>query len=450
MAVSELFGLEIPVLYLYLILGALCALFTEDTLPLLPVLCCIYMCFSARTSIGDFAHTVLSSPANAVHVGAIVACAAVLLAGKTVITLVGAKKRRVPLLLFGFLALGAAYLLSGLFSPYYGSRTVLFGFAEIVCLAVPYLFFYYTADWEKADKSYIFTVFLCIGVGLLAETVGMYFRSGVVQDGGIVRDKLFVGWGVYNFIGCVMAMCVPAPFYFAAKRKHGWLFAVLGCLFFLGVILTQSRGSILFGSVVFAASAVFALVKAEKRNKIGIAAVLGAFVLLAIVTLLILHEPVAALFKTLIASGSSDAGRFKIYRTAWDVFTRHPVFGEGWYRVPGSAMDGGGSAHFVEEAAAGVFIPPRAHNTLFQLLAAGGIFAALSYLFHRFQTLWLLFRHPSYEKTMIFASILALLLTSLLDCNLFNLGPGILYGCLLAAAEGSDPDRLKPKERKKK
>ena len=74
----------------------------------------------------------------------------------------------------------------------------------------------------------------------------------------------------------------------------------------------------------------------------------------------------------------------------------------------------------------------------------GGAFAFFSYLIHRTQTVMLFFRKPTTAKTVAGICILAMLLASIVDNHVFNLGPGLLYSMLLVfveKADESDPDR---------
>ena len=79
--------------------------------------------------------------------------------------------------------------------------------------------------------------------------------------------------------------------------------------------------------------------------------------------------------------------------------------------------------------------PPRWHNTIIQLLATGGVVCLFGYVVHRVQTVKLFLKNPSGDKTFVALSILALLLTSLLDCHFFNVGPVLLYSAMLAFTE---------------
>ena len=412
MAVSELFALELPVYYIYLVLGTACILLCEDALGIMPIACCGYMTFSARNNPGF-------NP-----------------------------KKRIPKLAVSFLALGVAYLLGGVFSGFYAFNTVLYGFVQIVSLSAFYFFFYYTVDWRTVKASYFAVVFTAAGVGMLAEVVGMYFLPGVIAEGVVRREALLTGWGVYNNVGCIMAMCMPAPFYFAATKKHGWIFSVVGCLFFLGVVLTQSRSSILFGAAVFLACIVAVLILSKKWQKLWNAVVFGAFAIAVGVAFAAWHNEVQALFHSLIEGGMNDSGRIEIYKKCWATFRAHPFFGVGFYKTPGALLADGDALQYVE-APAGAFIPPRAHNTVLQLLASGGAVALMLYLCHRTATLVLFFRKPTAAKTFAFFCVAALLLTSLLDCNFFNIGPGILYALLLVCAECTDPRGKLYREKKR-
>lgn len=444
MAISEIFALELPVYYIYLLLGILCAFFCEDTLGLLPIVCCGYMTFSAQNNPGRFPKTTaFADPQVMLALAVVLLIGGIVLLGRLVQKIL-LGRRGMPRLTFGFLALGAAYMLAGAFSGYYAIDTVFYGVVQIFALAFFYFYFFFTVDWEKADKRYIFFILTAIAAGLFAEIVGMYVQSGILTAEYPHRSMLFTGWGIYNNVGGMMAMCMPAPFYFTLKaKKNGWLFTLLACVFMLGVILTQSRSAILCGGAVFAVAAVIVLVKTRGKDRIISASLFGVFAAALIVAVILLRSNISSLFTSLFSMDMSDNGRFEIYENCFKTFREFPFFGKGFYHTPGVVMTNDGVMHVVypDTASDLGFLPARAHNTIMQLLASGGIVALIAYLFHRVQTLFLFFRRPTTEKTVIFLCIAALLLASLLDCHFFNFGPGLLYGCLLIFAEGSDTPR---------
>ena len=433
MAFSAVLALELVVIYLYLILGAIGLLFGEDALGILPIACCGYVIIAPENNPARNDGTIFENPAFVMQFVFVMVAAVLLLLGRLVIRLIQNPKRGYPRLLLGFLALGAAYMLGGLLSPYYKGDTVLYGFVQIVSLAALYLYFRYAVDWETVPKWYLPATFLFMGIALLAQVGNMYTLPDVFsEDGSVIRNNLYVGWGVYNNIGCVLAMCIPAASYFAVKNQHGWAFTILSSLLLLGVFFTQSRGSILFGAITYAGCAVWVLVACKGAAKWKNLIVYGSMAVGLLVAVVIFREQVKDVFASIISVEIDSNGRMGIYRDCWETFLGHPVFGVGFYATPGYVT--WGSAEF---------IAPRAHNTYLQLLSSGGVFALVAYLFHRFETGVLLFKRPNTEKMFVFFVIAALLLTSLLDCNFFNIGPGILYGIVLAFAEAEDREMKK-------
>ena len=81
------------------------------------------------------------------------------------------------------------------------------------------------------------------------------------------------------------------------------------------------------------------------------------------------------------------------------------------------------------------FFPPRWHNTIVQLLASTGIVGTGAYVFHRAQTVRMFLTDISKERAFIGCSVVALLICSLFDCHMFNIGPVLFYAMALAFAE---------------
>ncbi len=444
MAAAELFSLEKIVYIVYVATVGVILLVCEDSLPMLCITCCCYMCVSAKNNPGiHFATSIFAQPSFIVLMGTLLVFAIILMIARVVLSLLNRPKRSAPKLFFGFLVLGLAYMLGGIGSGFYSTKTLLFGFVQIVSIALVYFFFYFTVDWENTPEHYGLTLFFAIGVGILFQVVGMYLNAGDISN-WFTRSVLYTGWGVYNNVGCVLVMCMPAPFYFAAKRKNGWLYSLVGSLFFVGVIFTQSRASILMGAIVFLACIIFMLVKSSREEKIKHLVFLVVLLSVLTVVVFIFRNQIIKIFNSLVEAGFDDSNRFSLYKACIDVFLKNPIFGVGFYRTPGAVIHDGWAQIYPDKFGnfpEGLFMPPRAHNTIMQLIATGGAFALIAYLVHRVETLILLFRRPTSEKTMLFFCVAGLLLTSYLDCHFFNIGPGILYSALLVCMEGAHRKR---------
>lgn len=452
MACSEIFSLELPVFYCYLFFGALVCFFDEDTLGIVPLACCGYMTISAANNVGKYPDTALmKSPMFTVHFIFLFSVAGIMLLSRLVTRLMDREKREIPQLLGGMALLGIAYLAAGAFSGCNWARSAAFGAAQIVSVALAYFYFYYTVKWGSVPKNFFISYLTVLGVGITAEVIGMYFLPDAIVDGVVNRTALFTGWGIYNNVGCMLAMCVPAPFYFAAVKKNGWGYAVLGTVFLLATFLTQSRGSILFGAVVFAVSALVALFCAKGHERLYLLVLYGALLVAFAICAFVLREKLAHIFNEIINMGSNPSARDVIYRACWEKFLKSPYFGVGFYETPGGMLHEGDML-VLTPTPDDVFIPPRAHNTFFQLAASGGAFALFSYLLHRLETLRIVFRRASLKKIILGVCILALLLTSLVDCHFFNFGPTILYSTILVFIERETPpdEPLKRKRKEKR
>lgn len=427
MVCSNLFGLELPVFYVFLIFGALLVLFDQDLIGLVPIVPCAYMSISMKNNPATELETAaFYQPAFKIQLIFIIVLAAVLLLTRFVSLVMRSEKKKLPKLTFGFIALGVSLIFGGIFSPYYSFRTALFGFVETACLCGLYFFFYYAVDWKSIDKHYLAVLLYAVGLGIFVEVLGMNLYSGVLT-GDVGRGALVTGWGMYNNVGCMLAICIPAPLYLAATQKRGWLYLLGSMVLVLGLILTQSRGSILFGGIVFCAGLIIALIKCEKKERICNFIVLcGGLVAMVIMTIILRHQ-IREIFASMLDKGMDNNGRFEIYKAGLEQFREHPVFGLGFYEC--KAFRWGN----LSESA---FLPPRYHNTYVQLLATGGIVAFVCYLFHRVETILLFLKRPSLSKTFMALSIVALILTSLVDCHFFNLGPGLIYAIILVFAEG--------------
>ena len=446
MACSEIFGLEIFVIYAYLVFGLLIVLFADDMLGIVPMVCCGYMIFSAENNPGKFPDSLFAQPQGQLALFYAVAVIAVMLIGRLVSMLLEREKRGVPKLTVGFLLLGASYLLGGAFSPYYDGRTVLMGFVQIAALCGFYFYLYYTVRWDRVPKGYLPMVISIIGVGMLAEIVGMYFGEGVIrEDGSINRVALYTGWGIYNNVGCVMAMCMPAPVYFAVKNKNGWAYSILCTVFYLGVMVTQSRGAMLFGSVVYLGCVVVTLVGSKKKERLWNAVVFAVLLVAVLISAVVFRDKVKDLFASIIDQGWNDSARFATWKACWQRFLEYPGFGVGFYKTPGTLMtEDGMFTEFVDGTPEGTFLALRAHNTFFQLISTGGTFAIVAYLVHRVQTLILCFRRPNAEKIVAALCVASLLLTSMVDCHVFNMGPGLMYSAWLVFGEKSGSSGTAP------
>lgn len=425
---SNLFSWEIPMMYVLLVFVALASLFAEDMLCTLPVTCGSYFMFSKKNNPLAYAHTsIFLQPVGKINLWIVAGILALFIFSRLAFELIVRKERRkFPMLAIGFIALGVSYMLGGLFTSHYKWNTVFFGLTEITALSFSYFYYYYTVDFKKVDKSYFAYFMMVMGVLLCIEVVGMlqqagFFEKVFIQGEDFDRGELYTGWGIYNNVAGAMIMCIPAPFYYATvKKSYNWVYMLVGNFFYVVIFLIQSRGGMLFGTVIYGLCLFVAFRKTKRRVPLII--VQGSVFVVLATGCVICWDVLAKIFASVIDRGMSDAGRFDIYFGGLDQFLESPIFGNGFYEC-GAFRWGDNSI--------GEFLPARYHNTAVQLIASTGAVGFLAYCYHRVETLLLVFRKRNVEKYFIGLCIFGLLLTSLLDCHIFNLGPGLAYSALL-------------------
>ncbi len=423
---SALFGLEIPVYYCFALIALAICFFGDDTLGVLPVVCCAPMTIAIKHSPKHHPGVFFGDPSVTVQIFFCVALILIAFIARLISSFIRDPKRKLPRFTVGFAFLFIAYVIGGAFSAYYSKTTVLFGLMEIASISVAYFLFHLTVNWKKMPKGYFAYLFTAMSFGLVIQILSMYFQKGIVVNGEIERGRLFLGWAHYNYAGAVTAMCVPAIFYFSFTQKHSWIFTMLATVVMLGVVLTQSRGSILFGGIIYLACAVITLVKNKKRERIFNFILLGAVLVAAIIVSVVCIDGLKKIFAAIFRVGTDSNGRLEgEFIEAWGYFCRYPLFGVGW-----------GGDNWKDGYA--FFKYFKAHNTVLQLLGSLGLFGLVAYGFHRVQTCIALFRHPTVEKMSIALTVSVLLLTCMMDVHIFSFGPAILYSVLLAFLEGEN------------
>ena len=439
MTIAELFGLELFAYYCYTLLAVVITLFAEDTLGHVPLACCFMFTFSARNSARNNEVTIFDDQSAFLQIVVLGSICFIAGFARLMKSAVCGKSYRFPALTAGFAVLGFSYLFGGMFSPYFGIPTFMFGLLQVLFICVLYFYFRNTVKWEKTPREYLITLLFILGVGIACQSISMYFNEGVFTECGVNRGYLYVGWGSYNLVGVVMAICMPAPFYFAVTRRNGWAYSIVGTVYWLFLLIIQSRGAIVAGTVVYAICALYTLIKAKGRARLEHAIVFVCMIVALIVSIFLFRKPLSKLFASLLEIGKDSTGRFPLYRDAWNNFCKYPFFGVGW---------GGGDSETLPwiEAPFWLSRPFYAHNTFFQLISTGGLMMLLAYGFHRAQTIALIMRNPTKSNLFLGFSLLALLLTSMFDYHIFSYCTLIVYSVILSFCETKEqPKKIQEK-----
>lgn len=430
---ANVFCQELMAYTLLLLTGIYICLLARDLLPLLPIFACGYISPSLGNNPGFNDNSIFSVGGGGLYLAALL----VVLAGILVYRLItdpviGGKafltKKRT--LLSGMLLLSATYALSGLGSGQwaeYGWKNLLFAFLQFVAVAGLYYLLSGGVRWDLAPKAYLFWTGVCVGYVLVAELVGIYITNDVIVDGAIFRDNIRAGWGHYNNMGAYFAMMIPLPFFLTGKGKYAGFAYVSSIVFYLALLFTCSRGSMIVGTVIFAAGYVLSLVHSRHARLQKL--IHAAVVVVVAVGLAVFSEKILQLFRVFGRLGIGSPERMETYVEGMKQFLKFPIFGGSFFPVDFQPHAWASSESFLS------LFPPRWHNTFVQVLATGGVVCLVGYLVHRVQTVKMFVKDYSEDKLFAGLSVLALLMASMVDCHFFNVGPVLFYSATLAFVE---------------
>lgn len=306
----------------------------------------------------------------------------------------------------------------------YTLKNLLFVVTLAFPLLVGYLLFSRYVRFDDTAFPYFLYCLLLAGLLISAELLFAYATTVRFEGGQIVKGSVVLGWGVWTNVGSLLAMLMPAAFYFAYSHRHGWIGFLLGLLEFFCIVLSQSRGALLVGALALALSLITLCIGGRNRRinrALTALIVIGGAIFLALFA-----KKLVILIQSFLQMGFSDNGRIEIWRLGIQNFLERPIFGCGFY-----------DSYQNEAWDVGVF-PHLFHNTPIQLLSSAGILGLLAYLWHRICTLRVIFTRPSHKKIFLAIGILSFLLFSLIDVVFFLIYPTMFYSLMLLFIEKSD------------
>lgn len=426
--IAHILSIELLAYLLFASLFIYICLFGDDLLPLIPLFPACYITPSAQDNPGRNTGSVFSGAS-----GVVIGVLGALMVAALVCRIVRHRKQFFSgksKCLLGLLLLSGTYLLSGIGSAGYTQRwanNLLYAIMQVASLILPYWLLSRGVNWQNVRRDYFAWMGFATGGVLSLEVLWSYCTQHVIVDGIIRRTSIYTGWGMYNNLGFFLAMMIPFAFYLATKHHRGWIGTVIGSIYLICVILTCSRASILGALFIYALCVLIMLFYARNRrhNFIALVVVLSLIAL----TLIVFPHQLQRLFSQVLNKGTDPSERDIVYTEGLKLFAKSPVLGVSFFS-PGYQP-----WTFATVQSVNSIIPPRWHNTVIQLLTSCGVVGLGAYVFHRIQTVKMLFSRKHKEQRFFGCVILILILCSLLDCHFFNLGPTMFYSMTLAYAE---------------
>ncbi|MDE7216134.1 MAG: O-antigen ligase family protein [Clostridia bacterium] len=281
-------------------------------------------------------------------------------------------------------------------------------------LGVPAVYTLYN-HFLKRDENrdiplYFSKTMMYIGLVMCLQLLVVIIKSKqpVCEWYDIVWD---VGWANRNGLATYMIFTAGMTTYLSTRYRQGWVFLAIGLFQYLCLIMTFSRGAIIFGVISGIAAFAFTLIKAPNK-KLHILYI--AFIALAcLIIYVVLHKDINAMLSALLNRGMGDSGRFDLYIEAWELFKANPIFGVGkGYVGTGTPTNEIGIYWF--------------HSTFFQVIACMGIIGLIAYVYYYWARLKILFSNINRSFNLF---VLAVWI-GFEGYSLINTGTFVAYPCM--------------------
>lgn len=348
-------GTTIQMITVLAILLSVIMVYSRDMTPTLPILVMV-SCTVSMTKI----------PSNVVTLAIFIVIPLVL---AIVLRLIRFRKDPFKISLYG-IAVGisvVAMLLGGLFAKEDVNLGNKYGMLVTIGIApfIVYMAVTQCLDSKVDLRTYFAKIMVWFGMVVLIEIIIFYARLENLEDNVDLRQ---LGWMNSNSGASALLLSVPFCFYLAVKNEHySWFYISLGIIQTVGQLLFGSRGGMMFAALAIIGSLIVLIVKTKNRRVLLIN--LAIWFCIGIILLYIGREKIELMIKQAFSAGLSLTGRDILYREAFRVFIKNPIFGAGFGYL-------GIDFHNAEVGPIYFF-----HSTFFQILGSLGIVGIISFAF---------------------------------------------------------------------
>ena len=228
-----------------------------------------------------------------------------------------------------------------------------------------------------------------------------------------------------NNVSTFLMLALPFPFYKAFQRP-AWLLA--GLLMYLGLLLSGSRGGLVFGTLELAMCVLFVLL-ADKKRRLFYLGLTVLLLVVAIAALPLLFRFLWPTVRRLLLSGGEQEARLRLYRRAVEDFLAHPVFGTGMGYM------GNRDIHPSKKFALCWY-----HCAPLQIIGSMGVVGALAFAYQYVMRFLIFLRRRTNFHLTLFLSWVGVEMMSLVNPGVFAPVPYLLVVTMLVVfAEKANP-----------
>lgn len=300
------------------------------------------------------------------------------------------------------------------------------------------ILYHFMLTYLSADKVYdlknrLTNIMIFFGIFVSAVIAITYLKS--IKE--LTNDLSIIYFQWRNNASSYLMLSIPFAFYLGKEKAHN---IILGYIFFFFILLTGSRGGLIFGAVEIAICTLFFFF-ADKKSRIAYFALWGVLIISMIIFSKKFIELFSSTFSRLmnavnaILTGEAKEIRLSQYTRGLMDFFNHPVFGTGiGYKGNGDVWTGAkGAMNWY-------------HCSVIQIAGSFGFLGIIAYVYQFVDRLFLIFyKNKSKFNTTIFLSYISLEMMSLVNPGIFAPIPYLLIIVFFLASI----EKLKESEQQK-
>lgn len=300
----------------------------------------------------------------------------VVLIGFTIINGFKLKKLKSIIGLFG---MGIFMLIPMIWFKVYKPEHEIFRFIYLAGLAYALLYVLVVNGFKGDTISILVRTMSFLPIILCYENAYTAYSLKDTTD-NVLKLWYYLGWGLCNESGIMICMSLPFIFYLIGNNEKTYcnIYNNLKVIVaIIGIVLTTSRASYLFGGLIILASYFGLLFVAKDKSKYFISFMVGLAVILVLA--IIFRENVFEFCKKIknlvFDHGFDGNGREGLWKEAFNIFKSNPrniILGQGF----SSVIRGTETAAGIQD---GIIV---FHSTLLESLVIGGICGTIFLIIH--------------------------------------------------------------------
>ncbi len=329
-------------------------------------------------------------------------------------------------LLVPMLLVSASVLLGGVGfiskEEYFSGVSIFYMLSLGIGMVVLYVLFY-THLTVRKDYSMIDKISLIMVIaGCFASFVTVSFYLIHINEVIETHDLLFMQWR--NNYSTFFMLCIPFAFLRGTKKPYS---IMLGFFFFFCILLTGSRGGLVFGAIeMLMCCTLFILY--DKRRRLTYIAICGFLAFAVLIYSREFFSFFGSTFDRLLSAingvliGEQQEVRYYQYMRGIDDFFNNPIFGTGIGYMGNRDVYAGAD-----------FSIAWYHCEPIQIAASFGVLGIVTYLYQFVMRLILMWKKPTMFNMTVFLSYISLELMSLVNPGIFSPIPYLLIVTMLFA-----------------